>query len=71
VRKTFAPLWAVVAQWQRYFSVTDGWSVYPGFISYGDQIVSKLSMTRVEGENNPISAVSGKIASQDTALFKI
>ena len=31
--------------------VTDGWSVYPGFIPPGDQIVSKTYMTRVEGEN--------------------
>jgi IS1 family transposase len=31
--------------------VTDGWSVYPGFIPDGDQIVSKTYMTRVEGEN--------------------
>ncbi|WP_399315748.1 IS1 family transposase [Trichocoleus sp. FACHB-69] len=49
--KTFAPLWAVVATWLSYFYVTDGWSVYPGFIPAGDQIVSKTYMTRVEGEN--------------------
>ncbi len=49
--KTFAPLWKVVATWQCYFYVTDGWSVYPGFIPQGDQIVSKTYMTRVEGEN--------------------
>jgi insertion element IS1 protein InsB len=34
-----------------YFYVTDGWSVYPGFIPDGDQIVSKTYMTRAEGEN--------------------
>ena len=33
------------------FGVTDGWSVYPGFIPQGDQIVSKTYMTPVEGEN--------------------
>ncbi len=49
--ETFAPLWAIVAQWQCYFYVTDGWSVYPGFIPDGDQIVSKTYMTRVESEN--------------------
>ena len=49
--ETFKPLWAVVATWQCYFYVTDGWSVYPGFIPEGDQIVSKTYMTRVEGEN--------------------
>lgn len=49
--KPFAPLWAIVAQWQRYFYITDTWSVYPGFIPEGDQIISKTYMTRVEGEN--------------------
>ncbi|CAA9288768.1 Mobile element protein [uncultured Coleofasciculus sp.] len=59
--KTFAPLWEIVAAWQCYFYVTDseavatqgasGWSVYPGFIPEGDQIISKTYMTRVEGEN--------------------
>jgi insertion element IS1 protein InsB len=49
--ETFAPLWAIVAQWQCYFYVGDGWSVYPGFIPEGDQLVSKTYMTRVESEN--------------------
>ncbi len=49
--KTFEPLWAIVSIWQCYFYVTDGWSVYPGFIPPEDQIVSKPYMTRVEGEN--------------------
>lgn len=49
--ETFKPLWAIVRAWQCYFYVTDGWSVYPGFIPLGDQIVSKTYMTRVEGEN--------------------
>jgi hypothetical protein len=45
-------LWAIVATWHCFFYVTDGWSVYPGFIPAGDQIISKTYMTRVEGENN-------------------
>lgn len=49
--KTFEPLWALVSTWQCYFYITDGWSVYPGFIPEGDQIISKTYMTRVEGEN--------------------
>ena len=49
--KTFEPLWAMVATWQRYFYFIDGWSVYPCFIPEGDQIISKTDMTRVEGEN--------------------
>jgi len=31
--------------------VTDGWKVYPNFIPDGDQIISEIYMTRVEGEN--------------------
>jgi len=49
--KAFEPLWRHISTWQCYFYVTDGWSVYPGFIPPGDQIVSKTYMTRVEGEN--------------------
>jgi IS1 family transposase len=49
--ETFKPPWALVATWQCYFYVTDGWSVYPSFIPDGDQIVCKTYMTRVEGEN--------------------
>jgi insertion element IS1 protein InsB len=48
---TFQPLWDRVKKWKCYFYVTDGWSVYPGFIPDGDQLVSKIYMTRVEGEN--------------------
>jgi IS1 family transposase len=39
--ETFKPLWHFVEMWQCYFYVTDGWSVYPGFIPEGDQIISK------------------------------
>jgi insertion element IS1 protein InsB len=49
--ETFRPLWVIVAGWQCYFYVTDGWKVYPQFMDTGDQIVSKTYMTRVEGEN--------------------
>ena len=49
--KTFEPLWEIVAKWQCYFYVTDGWKVYPQFIPDGDQIICKTYMTRVEGEN--------------------
>jgi len=43
--KTFEPLWAIVETWQCYFYVTHGWSVYPGFIPKGDDIVSKTADT--------------------------
>lgn len=49
--ETFRPLWVIVGAWHCYFYVTDGWSVYPGFIPDGDQIICKTYMTRVEGEN--------------------
>jgi IS1 family transposase len=41
----------VVSKWKCYFYVTDGWKVYPMFISDEDHIVCKTYMTRVEGEN--------------------
>ena len=44
-------MWEVVATWQCYFIVTDGWSVYPGFIPPGNQTSSKTYMTRASGEN--------------------
>lgn len=50
-RATFKYLWNLVHCWQCYFYVTDGWSVYPMFIEEQDHIVSKIYMTRVEGEN--------------------
>ena len=51
--------------------VTDGWSVYPGFIPDGDLIVSKTYMTRVEGENTRQRHSANSTASQDTVLFQI
>lgn len=49
--ETFKPLWQIVATWQSYFYVTEGYKVYPSFIEPGDQIISKTYMTRVENEN--------------------
>lgn len=49
--ETFKHLWKIVKCWQSYFYVTDGYKVYPCFIEDADQIVSKIYMTRVEGEN--------------------
>jgi IS1 family transposase len=48
---TFEQLWNIVQSWQSYFYVTDGYPVYPCFVPYGDQIVSKTYMMRVENEN--------------------
>ncbi len=50
--ETFAPLWSIVAAWNCYSYVMDGWSVYPGFIAEGDQIVCKTYMTWVEGKTH-------------------
>ena len=50
--KTFAKLWKKIEHWKSYFWITDGYKVYPKFIPDGGQIISKTSMTRVEGENS-------------------
>ncbi|BAU08800.1 IS1 transposase [Fischerella sp. NIES-3754] len=49
---TFKLLWQAISCWHSYFYVTDGYLVYPCFISDEDHIVSKTYMTRVEGENS-------------------
>jgi IS1 family transposase len=50
--ETFKHLWLIIRCWHSYFYVTDGYRVYPCFISNEDHIVSKTYMTRVEGENS-------------------
>ena len=50
--ETFKLLWQIIRCWHSYFYVTDGYPVYPCFISNEDHIVSKTYMTRVEGENS-------------------
>jgi IS1 family transposase/transposase-like protein len=50
--ETFGKLWGKIKHWNCYFWITDGYKVYPKFIPDGDQIISKISMTRVEGENS-------------------
>lgn len=49
--ETFKQLWKVIRGWKSFLYVTDGYSVYPGFIDDGDHLVKKTYMTRVEGEN--------------------
>ena len=43
-----------ISHWNCYFWITDGYKVYPNFIPDGDQIVSKIAMKRVEGENRAL-----------------
>ncbi|WP_416245406.1 IS1 family transposase [Crocosphaera sp. XPORK-15E] len=50
--KIFEELWEKIKDWNCYFWITDGYKVYPKFIPDGDQIISKTSMTRIEGENS-------------------
>jgi IS1 family transposase len=85
--KTFEPLWAIVATWHCYFYITDGWSVYPGFIPDGDQIISKTAnraggylqlasggcayMTRVEGENTRLRHYLARLHRSFFVLFQI
>ena len=49
--KTFEPLWRIVESWKCAWHVTDGYTVYKSFIAAKAQVISKTTMTRVEGEN--------------------
>ena len=53
-----------------YFYVTDGWSVYPGFIPDGDQIICKTYMTRVEGENTRLRHYLARLHRQTLCYSK-
>jgi len=68
--KTFAQLWKRVRGWQSYFSVTDGYKVYPMFISDGEQIVDKTYMTRVEGENTRLRPYLARLHRQTLCYSK-
>jgi IS1 family transposase len=57
--ETFKLLWQIINCWHSYFYVTDGYPVYPCFISNEDHIVSKTYMTRVEGENSRCATLLG------------
>jgi insertion element IS1 protein InsB len=67
-----------VATWKCYFYVTVrvalpkalGWSVYPGFIPDGDQIVSKTYMTRVEGENTRLRHYLARLHRKTLCYYK-
>ena len=48
----FEELWSQIKSWNCYVWITDGYKVYPNLIPDGDQIISKIYMTRVEGENS-------------------
>jgi IS1 family transposase len=50
--KTFEKLWRKINHWKCFLGITDGYKVYPLFIPDGEQIISKIYMTRVEGENS-------------------
>jgi IS1 family transposase len=49
---TFWQLWLSVRQWECFLYITDGYAVYRCFINDLDHLVSKMAMTRVEGENS-------------------
>lgn len=48
---TFSLLWQMIRGWACFLYITDGYKVYPCLIEEGDHLVSKIAMTRVEGEN--------------------
>ncbi|MBE7381254.1 MAG: IS1 family transposase [Leptolyngbya sp. SIO1E4] len=60
---TFEAVWFVVATWQCYFNVTDGYSVYPQFIPEDDPIVSKTYITQVEGDNTRLRHYLARLTS--------
>jgi hypothetical protein len=60
----------VVATWQSYFYVTDGYKVYPSFIADGDQIISKTYMTRVENENTRLRHYLARLHRQTLCYSK-
>ncbi len=73
--QTFEPLWVVVATWQCYFYVTDGWLVYLGFIPEGDQIVSKTYVTQdlhgqSERREHSFALLSRSTTSEEVVLFQ-
>ncbi|MBD2390999.1 IS1 family transposase [Aphanizomenon flos-aquae FACHB-1416] len=68
--ETFAPLWQLVSQWQCYFDVTDRWKVYPNFIPDGDRVISKVYMTRVEGENTRLTHYFDRLHRQTLCYSK-
>jgi len=63
---TFRRLWELVGNWKCYFYITDGWPVYPMFMTDGDPIICKTYMTRVEGENTRLRHYASQTLSPDT-----
>jgi IS1 family transposase len=45
-------LWQQAQKGKSFWYVTDGYKVYQSFIDPGDDLVSKIYMTRVENENS-------------------
>lgn len=45
---SFQTLWLIIKCWHSFWYVTDGWKVYPSFISPEDHLVCKTDMTRVQ-----------------------
>lgn len=59
----------IVSSWQSFWYATDGYAVYAKFIDEIAHIVNKTYITRVEGENTRVQAVSSPFASQDFMLL--
>ena len=51
--------------------ISDGYSVYPCFISDCDHLVSKTAMTRVEGENSRLRHYLARLHSPNVLLLQI
>ena len=55
--ETFKPLWLRALRWNCFWYITDGYIVYEKFIDRLEHLVSKISMTRVQGEKQPIETL--------------
>ena len=73
--ETFKRLWLIVKCWHSFWYVSDGYPVYPCFTEPEDHLVSKIYMTRVEGENTRLRHYLGGAYAPDrcgaTALSRI
>jgi hypothetical protein len=68
---TFWQLWLVWRCWKCLLYITDGYPVYQCFIDEVDHLVSKLAITRVEGENSRLRHKERTITSPDFLLFQV
>jgi IS1 family transposase len=65
---TFWQLWLVLRCWGCFLYISDGYRVYQCFIDDLDHLVSKVAMTRVEGENSRLRHYLARLQTLLTSL---